>query len=131
MPDPVDVHVGKQLRDRRIELGLTQQKFAKMLNMSFQQVQKYETGANRVSASRMWHICEIMHVQPGYFFDGLPARGSKIRKTSAATKTHGKGAADQPGQKEVLLLNQHFRNIQHSTVRRQLRHLVKSISDLG
>jgi len=72
MPHPVDVHVGKRIRQRRRELGMTQSQLAERLNVKFQQVQKYETGANRVSASRLWLIARALDVAVGYFFEGIP-----------------------------------------------------------
>jgi transcriptional regulator with XRE-family HTH domain len=71
MAHPVDVHVGKRIRQRRWLVGMTQQQLAEKVGIKFQQIQKYETGANRVSASRMWLIAQVLGVEPGHFFDGL------------------------------------------------------------
>ncbi|WP_371169178.1 helix-turn-helix domain-containing protein [Aliiroseovarius sp. 2305UL8-7] len=71
MVHPVDVHVGKKIREVRLLRGLTQVKVAEQLGLSFQQLQKYETGYNRVSASKMFEIAQLLNVQPGYFFEGL------------------------------------------------------------
>jgi len=71
MPHPVDVHVGKQIRHRRWLIGMTQQQLAEAVGIKFQQIQKYETGANRVSASRLWDIAEALEVEIAFFFDGL------------------------------------------------------------
>ena len=71
MPHPVDVHVGKQIRHRRWLTGMTQQQLAEAVGIKFQQIQKYETGANRVSASRLWDIAEALEVDVAFFFDGL------------------------------------------------------------
>ena len=68
----VDAHVGKQIRLRRVFLGMTQQDLARRLDVTFQQVQKYERGANRVSASRLWDISQILKTDIGYFFDEMP-----------------------------------------------------------
>ena len=72
-PDPVDVHVGMRLRQRRTLLGMSQEKLAKAFGVSFQQVQKYERGANRISASRLHLLTKILDVPVSYFFEGLPA----------------------------------------------------------
>ena len=69
--NPVDIHVGQQIRRARILLGLTQTGLAKALNVTFQQVQKYERGANRVSASRLWDLSQILNVEIGFFFDTM------------------------------------------------------------
>lgn|SRR5690606_11321660 len=67
----VDAHVGKRIRHRRWLLGMTQQQLAEQVGIKFQQIQKYETGANRVSASRLWEISKAMDVQVAFFFDGV------------------------------------------------------------
>ena len=68
VPDPVDVHVGNRIRGRRLFLGMNQESLAKALGLTFQQVQKYEGGANRVSASRLWEIAAILKTPLAYFF---------------------------------------------------------------
>ena len=70
VPDPIDVYVGGQIRTRRLLLGLNQEELAQSLGLTFQQVQKYESGANRVSASRLWEIAAILKMPIGYFFPG-------------------------------------------------------------
>jgi transcriptional regulator with XRE-family HTH domain len=70
-PDPVDMHVGRALRARRKELGQSQSDLAEVLGISFQQVQKYERGANRLSASMMFKAAAAQKVHPTYYFDGL------------------------------------------------------------
>ncbi len=70
-PDPVDVHVGARVRERRVMLGLSQTTLATKIGLTFQQVQKYERGANRVSASMMWRMADVLDVPISYFFDGL------------------------------------------------------------
>lgn len=71
MPHPVDIHVGRVIRQRRREISMTQQGLAEQVGIKFQQVQKYETGANRVSASRLWQIAKALDVPVSYFFEGL------------------------------------------------------------
>ncbi len=71
MKHPVDVHVGKRIRHRRWLVGMTQQQLAEKVGIKFQQIQKYETGMNRVSASRLWDIAEAMGVPVSFFFEGL------------------------------------------------------------
>lgn len=69
--NPIDQHVGKRIRQRRWLKGMSQQDLAVRCNVKFQQVQKYETGANRVSASRLWEIAQALEVEVPYFFEGL------------------------------------------------------------
>ncbi len=71
MKHPVDAHVGKRIRHRRWMIGMTQQQLADRVGIKFQQIQKYETGMNRVSASRLWDIAQVLSVPIGFFFDGL------------------------------------------------------------
>lgn len=71
MVHPIDLHVGKRLRQRRCLLGMTQQKLAEAVGIKFQQIQKYESGTNRVSASRLWALAASLDVPVSHFFDGL------------------------------------------------------------
>ncbi len=71
MGTDIDVHLGKRLRRRRRLLGLTQQQLAGSCGVRFQQIQKYECGANRISAARLWQLSEALEVPVGYFYDGL------------------------------------------------------------
>jgi len=71
MKHPVDAHVGKRIRHRRWMVGMTQQQLADRVGIKFQQIQKYETGMNRVSASRLWDIAEVLGVAISFFFEGI------------------------------------------------------------
>lgn len=71
MVHQVDTHVGQRIRHRRWLIGMTQQQLAESVGIKFQQIQKYETGANRVSASRLWDISRALGVAPSFFFEGL------------------------------------------------------------
>jgi transcriptional regulator with XRE-family HTH domain len=73
MGNDIDLHLGKRLRRRRRLLGLTQQQLAGVVGVRFQQIQKYECGANRISAARLWSLAEALEVPVGYFYDGLTA----------------------------------------------------------
>lgn len=73
--NPIDLHVGKQIRQRRWLLGMTQQQLAQAVGIRFQQVQKYESGANRVSASRLWDLAKALGAPVTFFFDGLANSG--------------------------------------------------------
>ncbi len=79
MMDSVDIHLGRRLRIRRRILGLTQQQLAAACHVGFQQIQKYECAANRMSAARLWHLAEILEVPVTYFYDGL-GQESQIEK---------------------------------------------------
>ena len=71
MKHPVDLHVGQRVRQRRWLLGMTQEQLAEKVGIKFQQIQKYETGANRISSSRLWDISEVMDVPVSFSFEGL------------------------------------------------------------
>ena len=71
MANDIDLHLGKRLRRRRRLLGLTQQQLASAVGIRFQQIQKYECGANRISAARLWQLSEELEIQVSYFYDGL------------------------------------------------------------
>lgn len=77
MSHPVDIHVGQKLKQLRILRGMTQTDVAEGLNISFQQVQKYELGRNRISASKLFELSHILMVPPAYFFDGLDASAAQ------------------------------------------------------
>ena len=91
MTHPVDQHVGQRIRQRRWQLGMTQTQLAQSVGIRFQQIQKYETGANRVSASRLWGIAEALDVPVSHFFDGIEAREA----AGAAPEAAPTGAAMQ------------------------------------
>jgi len=73
-PNPIDVHVGSRVRARRQVLGMSQEKLGNALGLTFQQVQKYEKGTNRVGASRLQHLARILQVSIGHFFEGAPGQ---------------------------------------------------------
>ena len=84
MKHPVDIHVGQRIRQRRWMVGMTQHQLGDAVGIKFQQIQKYETGTNRISASRMWDIAAAMEVSVSYFFEGLddpqPTKGDELRE---------------------------------------------------
>ncbi len=85
----VDAHVGRRVRERRREIGMSQTKLGNALGIAFQQVQKYEVGANRVAAGRLWDIAKALEVDVGYFFEGIEGRAkrkAKPRKRPTAAK---------------------------------------------
>ena len=79
-PNPVDVYVGKRIRLRRRILGITQQEFAKKVGITFQQLQKYEKAGNRVGASRLWDIAQVLHTSIDYFFEDIDGKETDLMK---------------------------------------------------
>src|SRR5260221_14706294 len=88
-PNPVDKHVGSRVRMRRLMLGMSQGKLADGLGLTFQQVQKYEKGANRIGASRLHHVASILQVPVPFFFEGLPT--AEEQKSHAGSLSHSAG----------------------------------------
>lgn len=74
MKNPVDLHIGQRVRHRRWLLGMTQQQLAQSVGIRFQQIQKYESGANRISASRLWDLARALEMPVSFFFDGLAGK---------------------------------------------------------
>lgn len=122
MKHPVDVHVGKRVRHRRWMVGMTQQQLAEKVGIKFQQIQKYETGMNRVSASRLWDIAEALEVPVSFFFEGIDEQVD----ASAAESTLVPG--DIMADKEALELVRSYYAIPENQ-RRRLFELARVLSD--
>jgi transcriptional regulator with XRE-family HTH domain len=120
MANVVDLHVGNRLRQRRRLLGYTQQKLADEVKIRFQQIQKYESGANRISASRLWQLSKALNVPVSFFFDGLNG--------DAETNGHnGKHMPDVFSNKETIDLVRAFYSLSEEP-RRRLLDLAKAMS---
>ena len=114
----VDDHVGERIRERRTMMGLTQENLANALSISYQQVQKYERGTNRVSASRLWDLAAALGVPVSYFFDGLDAES----QAEALAEYEGGNSAfddDLMGRRETLELVRAYYTISDPAVRRR------------
>jgi len=123
MPHPVDVHVGKRIRHRRWLVGMTQQQLAESVGIKFQQIQKYETGANRVSASRLWDIADALDVEVSFFFEGIDHDGDEKNEADMIP-------ADLLGDKEALDLIRSYYAIPENQ-RRRLFDLARVLSDVA
>jgi transcriptional regulator with XRE-family HTH domain len=118
-PDRVDLHVGARIRMRRLLLGLNQQGLARKLGITFQQVQKYENGANRVSASRLSEIAEALGIRVGYFFLDLDESGDPATPEETLWQ-------QRIGQTEALELVRHYYAIPDPRVREHFLELIKA-----
>lgn len=113
---PVDHHVGRRLRLRRMTLDMTQEKLATELEVSYQQVQKYEHGTNRIGAGRLFILAQLLGVSVQYFFEGLEEDDTRREELSYVSTAEG------------LALNEAFCSIASPEIRRQLVSLISSIS---
>lgn len=122
MADDTDLHVGKRLRRRRRLLGMTQQELASQVGVRFQQIQKYECGANRITASRLFDLARAMNVSVQYFFDGMPVQDAVPNAANDAEQMEG----DILSQKETLELVRAYYRLSERP-RRRLLELAKAL----
>lgn len=137
MSHHVDVHVGKRIRHRRWLLAMTQQQLAEQVGIKFQQIQKYETGANRVSASRLWDIADTLGVPVSFFFEGLVSANGDMAPAAlqaaprAAMPEGGAGGSkDLMGDREAMDLVRTYYAIPEDQ-RRRLFDLARVLSDVA
>lgn len=116
-PNAIDEHVGRRIRDRRVCLGLSQGWLGDALGLTFQQVQKYEKGSNRVGASRLWHLAQVLDVPIGYFYEGL--------SDEAAATAGTRETMDEPDEDtgNALALMRIYSEIRDPAARRVVREL--------
>ena len=126
MKHPVDVHVGKRVRHRRWMVGMTQQQLGDIVGIKFQQIQKYETGMNRISASRLWDIAQALDVSISFFFEGLEDEAAPSAQAAADLPERGDLLAD----KEALELVRSYYAIPEAQ-RRRLFDLARVLSDVA
>jgi transcriptional regulator with XRE-family HTH domain len=144
-PNPIDVHVGKRLRLRRTLLGMSQERLGELLGLTFQQVQKYERGANRIGSSRLFELGQILDVPISFFFDDMPQvisaaiSGGGARQLAPA----GMGLAEEAApfehdlddqlpldKRETLELIRAYYRIVDPAVRKRLFELTKALGNL-
>ncbi|MFC5358492.1 MULTISPECIES: helix-turn-helix domain-containing protein [Azospirillum] len=136
-PNPIDVHVGSRVRLRRTLLGMSQEKLGEAIGLTFQQVQKYERGANRIGASRLFDLSRVLDVPVSFFFDDMPA------EAAAAPVDDDEGAAagfeersggyepDPMAKRETLELVRAYYRINDPSVRKRLFELTKAVANSG
>ncbi|MEI8394762.1 MAG: helix-turn-helix transcriptional regulator [Rhodospirillaceae bacterium] len=132
-PSPIDVHVGSRVRLRRTLLGMSQEKLGEAIGLTFQQVQKYERGMNRISASKLWKLSNVLDVPVSYFFDdlGVDEDGQAAVQPggeSSGTDTLG---LDPMAKRETLELVRAYYKIADPLVRRRLFELTKAAAGAG
>jgi transcriptional regulator with XRE-family HTH domain len=132
-PSPIDVHVGSRIRLRRTLLGMSQERLGEALGLTFQQVQKYERGVNRVGASRLFDLSRVLDVPISFFFDDMPdslasAYGSPTsRRTTGFSDQHDSFADDTLNRRETLELVRAYYRITDPAVRKRVFDLIKSM----
>jgi transcriptional regulator with XRE-family HTH domain len=129
--DPIDVHVGSRVRLRRTLLGLSQERLGEAVGLTFQQIQKYERGANRIGASRMYDLAHVLDVPVSFFFDDMPD-DVKQRDAVAVTVSDDEDAAGaEPNplnRRETLELVRAYYRITSARVRKRMFELVKAVA---
>ncbi len=131
-PNPVDIYVGAKVKSRRLILGLSQEDLAKSIGLTFQQVQKYERGTNRISVSRMVDICRVLKAPVDYFFEGSFAL-NKVGSRNLATKgfSDTKQVTLEPDpltKRDVLELVRAYSGIKSPQMKKQILEMAKAMS---
>jgi transcriptional regulator with XRE-family HTH domain len=132
-PSPIDIHVGSRIRLRRTLLGMSQERLGEALGLTFQQVQKYERGVNRVGASRLFDLSRVLDVPISFFFDDMPESltntygGQASRRATGYSESHDGFADDALNRRETLELVRAYYRITDPAVRKRVFDLIKSM----
>lgn len=132
MAHEVDIHVGTRLKQRRVAMGMSQGELAEAVGITFQQVQKYERGANRMSASRLYEFANVLDVTVGYFFEGIEPESQVNKTASAGFAEDATGFEHEPAggsSRESLEFIRSFQRIRDPKQRKALSAFVRSIAD--
>lgn len=131
-PNPVDIHVGKRVRLRRTLLGISQEKLGDAIGLTFQQVQKYERGANRIGSSRLFDLSRVLDVPVSFFFDDMPpeiSESTSASGTESIARAGDNGEADPLAKRETLELVRAYYRIKDPAIRKRLFDLTKCLAD--
>ncbi|MGE0751830.1 MAG: helix-turn-helix domain-containing protein [Variibacter sp.] len=127
-PNPIDKHVGARVRMRRMMIGISQEKLGDALNLTFQQVQKYEKGANRIGASRLQQIAAVLQVSPAFFFEGAPTTPGLLVAAGAEAPSPTY-VNDFLATADGLAFVKAFMRIPNSKVRRKIVELAEALAN--
>lgn len=129
IPNPIDVHVGGRVRLRRTLLGLSQEKLGEAIGLTFQQVQKYERGANRIGASRLFDLSRVLDVPVGYFFDDMSddVAARSPRQIRGLVEEPEAYEPDPMAKRETLELVRAYYKIRDPRVRKRLFEMTKAL----
>jgi transcriptional regulator with XRE-family HTH domain len=132
-PHPVDIYAGKKLRLKRTILGLSQESLGNSIGVTFQQIQKYERGINRMSSSRLFEFSKVLKVPVAYFFEGyeesFDEAGEKIEMLGMAEETASFEHDDQLSSRETLEMMRAYYRIADPNIRKKIFELVKSLAE--
>jgi transcriptional regulator with XRE-family HTH domain len=128
VPNPIDKHVGARVRMRRMMLSMSQERLGDQLDLTFQQIQKYEKGTNRIGASRLQQISQILAVPVSFFFEGAPGEGAESGFADAGNPGY---VSDFLATTEGLALMRAFIRVRDAKVRRRLVDLIESLAEPG
>ncbi len=126
-PNPVDIHVGSRVRQRRTLLGMSQEKLGNAVGLTFQQIQKYERGTNRIGASRLHEFSHILDVPVSFFFDQLPTKGRSRLARGFAEGAQESFEHDAFSKRETLELVRAYYRITDQQVRKRIVDLIRSV----
>jgi len=130
-PNPIDIHVGARLRQRRTLLGMSQGKLGDMIGLTFQQIQKYERGANRIGASRLYDLSRILDVSIAYFFEEMDDEIRENRYEAVTNHLSTDVSAfevDDMVRRETLELVRNYYKVSNPTIRRRLFEMTKALA---
>lgn len=127
-PDPIDRHVGSRVRMQRVLMKMSQEKLGEALGLTFQQVQKYEKGTNRIGASRLQQISKTLNVPPSFFFEGAPSTEGASASSGFAEESSTQYVVDFLSTAEGLHLNRAFARIRDPKVRKRVLDLVTALA---
>lgn len=125
-PNPIDKHVGSRVRMRRMMVSMSQEKLGENLGITFQQIQKYEKGTNRIGASRLQHISNVLGVPVSFFFEGAPSGSPSAGFSEDSSPAY---VSDFLATSEGLALTRAFTRISDAKVRRRIVDLVEALVD--
>ncbi|MCW9034334.1 MAG: helix-turn-helix domain-containing protein [Alphaproteobacteria bacterium] len=129
-PDPIDKYVGSRIRGRRLGLGMSQTKLGDAISVTFQQIQKYENGTNRVGASNLFRVSKVLNVNVGYFFQEMPEAGEKADGDMGSPDQSQDTLSDDPlTSKDAIELSHNYYAIEDEQVRKRIYQLVKSLAE--
>lgn len=127
-PNPIDIHVGGRVRLRRMMVGMSQERLGEQLGITFQQIQKYEKGTNRIGASRLQNIASVLTVPVSFFFEGAPGQSDA---SGTETRDGAGQVVDFLSSSEGLQLNRAFVRIADPRLRRRIIDLVRAVAGDG